>query len=107
MEVTPKPPPYCVVWPKLKAMLIGCAPSGGVNPPKVTAPPTGAVTAPVFEKVSGCGTPLGFATVALTGVPLTVIYTSTTLGAAVCTKYMVAGYDWPSESYTVVEVDWL
>ena len=51
MEVTPKLPPYCVVWAKLKFMLMAFAPSGGANPAKVKPPPAGRVTAPLLEKV--------------------------------------------------------
>jgi hypothetical protein len=78
MEVTPNCVPYCVLWPKLKFMLIACAPSGGVNPANVSPPPAGAVTAPVFENVRVCAAP--------TAVPLTVILTVHLSGVAVCEK---------------------
>jgi len=51
MEVTPNWPPYCVVFPKLKANVMGSAPLVGVKPLKFNTPPTGAVTAPELPKV--------------------------------------------------------
>src|SRR5271168_2524766 len=90
MEVTPNCVPNCVLWPKLKATLKGCAPSVGLNPAKVTLPFGGAVTAPVFEKVSGWVPP--------TCVPFTVKLTFHRPGVAVCEKKKVAGYELPSES---------
>src|ERR1700679_2688002 len=95
--VTPNCVPNSVLWPKLKVMLIGCAPSVGWNPAKVRLPPGGAVTAPVFEKVRVWVPP--------TWVPFTVMLTFQTPGVAVCEKNMVAGNELPSESNTVVEVD--
>ena len=53
MALTPNCVPYCVVWLKLNAMVIGSAPSVGVKPAKVRVPRRGAVTMPVFEKRQG------------------------------------------------------
>src|ERR1700692_1831947 len=100
MEVTPNWPPYCVVWLKLKDKVIGNAPLVGVKPLKLSTPPTGAVTWPELPKVRVWAGPAE--------APLTVILTDQVLGgAACCEKNMVAGYALPSESYTVVDVDWL
>src|SRR5258708_8886296 len=99
MDVTPKPPPNCVDCAKLKVMFSAAAPSVGVKPGKFSAPLAGGVTAPVLENCSGLVVGSRF--------PLTVMLTFQRPGVAVCVKKKVAGKGLPSESYTVVEVDWL
>src|SRR5258708_40120083 len=99
MDVPRKPPPNCVDCAKLKVIFIAAAPSVGVKPGKFSAPLAGGVTAPVGENGSGL--------VVGSKVPLTVMLTFQRPGVAVCVKKKVAGKELPSESYTVVEVDWL
>src|SRR5450432_605611 len=99
IDVTPKPPPNCVLWAKLKVMFMAAAPSVGVKPGKFSAPLAGGVTAPVLENCSWL--------VVASNVPLTVMLTFQRPDVAVCEKKNVAGNELPSESYTVVEVDWL
>src|SRR5882762_7702584 len=99
MDVTPKPPPNCVLWAKLKVMFIVAAPSAGTNPGKFSAPLAGGVTAPVLENCS--------VLVVALSTPLTVKLTFHLPEVAVCVKKNVAGKALPSESYTVVDVDWL
>src|SRR5580692_3073383 len=79
IEVTPKPPPNCVLWEKSKVMLMGeTAPSVGAKPGKVSAPEAGGVTAPVLEKVS--------VFVVGSSVPPTVMLTFHVLATPVCVK---------------------
>src|ERR1700730_18537218 len=80
-------------------MFIAAAPSVGVKPGKFSeALPTG-ITAPVGENVSVFV--VAFSTL------FTVMLTFHFPGVAVCVKKNVAGKELPSESHTVVEVDWV